>query len=141
VSRARNRPALAALAALPLLGSCSSDCRNVSANISAVCLPDVVAEQKVAVVDVREACGINCARAPQCDAVLTDGTLILALNEDECPGLYPGCELAPCAQRVTACRLPALAAGDYPVVVPGSPTRLLHVRAMGGVSSCRLPAP
>jgi hypothetical protein len=141
VSRARNLPALAALAALALLASCSSDCRNVAANISAVCLPDVVTERQVAVVEVREACGVNCARAPHCDAVLTDGTLILALNEDECPGLYPGCEFAPCAQRLTPCRLPALAAGDYPVVVPGSQNRLLHVRAMGGVSSCRLPVP
>lgn len=139
--RARNLLLVAALAALALPAACSSDCNNVAANISAVCLPDVVAEGQVAVVDAREACGVNCARAPRCDAVLTNGTLVLGLHEDECPGLYPGCEFAPCSQRVASCRLPALAAGDYPVVVPGSQGRILHVRASGGISACRLPVP
>ncbi|GAC1345164.1 MAG: hypothetical protein NVSMB23_20940 [Myxococcales bacterium] len=139
--RARILPVVAALAIHSLIASCSSDCTNVAANVSAVCLPDVLAEGQVAVVDAREACGVNCARAPRCEAVLTNGTLLLTLREDECPNLYPGCEFAPCAQRVATCRLPALAAGDYPVVVPGSPGRVLHVRAAGGVSACRLPAP
>jgi hypothetical protein len=141
VPSARNLPALAALVALPLLISCSSDCTNVAANISAVCLPDVLAEGQGAVVDAREACGVNCARTPHCDVVLTNGTLVFGLHEDECPNLYVGCEFGACSQSVAPCRIPALTAGDYPVIVPGSQSRLLHVRATGGVSSCRFPAP
>jgi hypothetical protein len=141
VPRPRNLTGWAALAALPLLVSCSSDCTNVATNISAVCLPDVVAEGQVAVVDAREACGILCARTPHCDVVLMDGTLVFGLHEDQCQTLTPGCEFTPCSQRVTACRIPELTAGDYPVIVPGSESRILHVRATGGVSSCRLPVP
>lgn len=139
--RAQNLLALAAPAALSLLLSCSSDCVNVAANISTVCLPSTLSAGQVAIVDAREACGVNCARAPHCDVVLTDGTLVFSLHEDECPSLTPGCEFTPCAQRVAVCRVPALTAGDYPVVVPGSQGRVLHVSAAGGVSACRLPVP
>ena len=54
-------------------------------------------------------------------------------------GFGPNCTLNPCQTRIVRCRLPALAAGDYTVVAPGSPLRIVHVRD-GGQSSCSLPA-
>lgn len=129
----------AAFLAACLGAGCSSDCTNVSVDIGTACLPAVLAADTVASIQVREACGINCARTPQCTAVLSAGSVVLEMSEDQCPDFFGVCASAPCQKRVVGCRLPALPAGDYPMIVPGSPTRLLRVRASGGVSACTLP--
>jgi hypothetical protein len=73
--------------------------------------------------------------------VLLGGAVILELSEQQCPDLFVGCSTQLCFERIASCRLPALAAGDYPLVVPGAQSRVLHVRASGGVSACHLPVP
>lgn len=131
--------ALAVCAAALLSGACSSNCNNLSVDIAAACLPAVAAQDSAIAIQVREACGTNCAGPPQCTAVLDSGALVLDMTEDQCPDPLSNCAQMPCQQRVIGCRLPPLGAGDYPVIVPGSPSRLLRVRASGGAVSCTLP--
>lgn len=120
-------------------GACSSNCNNVSVDIAAACLPALAAQDSAIAIQVREACGTNCAGQPRCTAVLESGALVLEMTEDQCPDPFSACASAPCQQRVIGCRLPPLGAGDYPVIVPGAPARLLRVRASGGAYSCTLP--
>lgn len=135
---------LARLASLVLLAASlgcgdGTTCNTIAADIGAICLPDAIAPGNEAVIELRELCGPGCAQQPGCDAQLFNGQLVLDVHEDVCTGaLAPSCALNPCQTRTVRCRLPALPAGDYTVVAPGSPSRVMRVRD-GGQSSCSLP--
>ena len=133
----------AALLVACLAGTACGDgttCNTIAAEVGSICLPDSLAPGNESVIEVRELCGPGCAQQPGCGAVLSNGQLVLDVHEDICTGGFGrSCTLDPCQTRIVRCRLPALAAGDYTVVAPGSPLRILHVRD-GGQSSCRLPA-
>jgi hypothetical protein len=136
----RNR-LLALLAALPaLLGAAcdNTSCRTVKAAVGALCMPDAIDTDRDVRLDLRELCGRNCARPPSCTATLTDGALVLDVNEEECNDVNLNlCPSAPCQQRVVGCRLPPLPAGDYTIRAPGLADQLLKVRP-GGAGQCAL---
>lgn len=115
-------------------------CNTVAADVGAICLPAAIAPRTESVIEVREQCGPGCAQTPACGAQLNDGQVILDVHEEVCTGGFgPSCTFNPCQTRVVRCRLPSLAAGDYTLVAPGTPARVLHVRD-GGQSTCSLPA-
>ena len=138
----RSSPAIAACAAfaIALVCSCSSDCNNVDVDIGAACLPELAAANLGLLIQVRESCGMNCARTPGCTAVLRSGAVVLELSEDQCPNLSIGCSQMLCQERVVSCKIPALTEGDYPVVIPGTASRVLRVRDGATLRSCTLPA-
>lgn len=136
------RPVATLLLVAALAFGCGdgTTCKSIAADVGEICLPDTLAPGSEAVIEVRELCGPGCAQAPGCGAQLSNGQLVLDVHEDVCTGGFgPGCTLNPCQTRIVRCRLPALVEGDYTVVAPGSPGRIVHVRA-GGLSSCSLPA-
>ena len=140
LARAASVVAFGALLVAALVWGCSSDCNNVAADIGAACLPGVIAANLESLIQVRESCGTNCAQPPSCTAVLLSGAVVLELREDQCPMLSPGCAQMLCMERVVNCKIPPLTEGDYPVVIPGSASRVLHVRDTGTERSCTLPA-
>ncbi len=139
------KPAAALVVALALAGLAAgcgdgTTCNTVAADVGDLCLPDAIAPGNEAVIEVRELCGPGCAQQPGCGAQLENGQLVLDVHEDVCTGGFgPSCQYNPCQTRIVRCRLPALVEGDYAVVAPGSPGRVVHVRT-GGQSSCSLPA-
>lgn len=133
-------PSLAALLALAT-ASCGDSCKWVTAEIGYACLPDLVAPDAAIALEVREACGTYCAQMPQCTAAFRGGQVLLELAENSCGDVNPSnCAPQSCMQRIVTCELPHLPVGDFPLVIPGSPDRLLRVRE-GGQVACRIPAP
>jgi hypothetical protein len=126
--------------ALPLTACLDDLCGAVEGEIGVVCAPDAALADAPLVLEVREACGTECARSPVCTAALAAGALHLTLTEDHCSVGTTACDAATCLRAVVPCPVPPLPAGDYPVVVSGGPAQVLRVRA-GGQPSCRLPSP
>ena len=130
-----------ALLLAPALVGCGDSCKRVSAAIGYACLPDLVAPESTVSIEVREACGTYCAREPTCNASFQGGQVFLELVQDSCGDVNPNqCATESCTQRVATCALPHLPVGDYPLVIPGSPDRLLRVRD-GGQLACRIANP
>jgi hypothetical protein len=138
-ARARGALCLLACALSAALGTgCSTDsCDDLETEIGLVCVPDAVAADGLSVLQVREACGSDCASGPSCTAVLVDGAVQLTLREHQC--LSTGCASTACLEAVVPCTLPALPTGDYPILVRGGAPQLLRVRP-GGARSCLLPS-
>jgi hypothetical protein len=127
--------------ALALVAGCnSSNCDTITADVGELCLPLTVAPDSELVIELREMCGRRCSHTPSCTAFTRNGQVVLDVQQEICGDAYYGqCTVEQCIQRVIRCRLPALRAGDYPLVAPGSPVQLLRVRE-GGQASCRFPA-
>ena len=143
-SRARRpwpRAALLALAALAVASGCGDNiCGDVETEIGLACTPDPAGEGRELSLEVREACGTNCARSPTCTATFSGGVVRLSLHEDQC---YVGalvCGSTTCSRLVVPCTLPALREGDYPLVYRGGPSQILRVR-QGGSGACRIAQP
>jgi hypothetical protein len=130
------------LAALVLCASCSDNsdvCNDISPDIGALCMPRTLAPGITAAIQVRELCGRGCSDPPTCTAVFRNSQVVLDVTQTVCNSqLAAGCEIKGCQTRVLPCALPALNEGDYTLVVPGAPLRVLHV-VDGGDASCRLP--
>jgi hypothetical protein len=113
-------------------------CTDLSPDVASLCVPDTLMPDQTAVIEVRETCGI-CSSPPQCNATLTSGAVVVELHSQFCTDVQLNCNLnSPCLQQIARCTLPALGEGDYPLILPGNQTRLLHVRA-GGQRNCQLP--
>ena len=139
----RTQPLLAALClSIAASAACSSTtCEDVEADIGALCLPDTIAPGVTSIIEVREQCGRNCTLAPGCTATFTAGSIYLDLHQQRCSDTgFIGCVLIACQSRTARCLLPALPTGDFPLIVPGGDTQILHVRN-GGENSCHLPVP
>jgi hypothetical protein len=75
---------------------------------------------------------------PTCTAVFRNSQVVLDISQTNCISQFASnCLAQGCLTRVIPCTLPELGSGDYTLIVPGGPNRLLHV-AGGGQSSCRL---
>ena len=139
--RARAPAALLALAAAAALASCSDDtCGDVETAIGLACTPEPAGADRMLVLEVREACGTNCARSPSCTAVVSGGAVRLSLHEDHCFVGSVNCDSTTCSRLIVPCTLPALREGDYPLIFQGGPSQILRVR-QGGAGICRLPRP
>ena len=115
-------------------------CNTQNADVGDLCIPGAIAPDLPSVLDVKELCGLGCGAAPSCSALFRNGQVVLSLDQDVCnTDLTSACLDQGCLQRVMHCDLPALSTGDYALVVPGGPLRVLHVAA-GGSASCRFPA-
>jgi hypothetical protein len=129
-------------AALALLcAACSSNgatCDTKTDDLGEICLPAQIAPGIPAQFDVRELCSPGCSSNPSCSALFINGAVVLDVENDVCSDQLTSatCVAMGCLQRTVRCDLPALGAGDYPLIVPGGPPRLLRVRP-GGSSSCR----
>ena len=130
-------------AALALLAAGCNDgisCDTRTANVGDLCIPSSLPPNIPAVLDVREACGPGCSGVPSCSALFRNGQVVLDVEQDVCSDSFTSrCIDQGCQQRVLRCVFPALPAGDYTLVVPGGPSRSLHVE-QGGTASCRFPA-
>ena len=116
-------------------------CNTVTVDLGDLCIPAVLAPNLGPVIDVREQCGPGCSTNPTCSALYDNGQVILETAQDVCSNSGTAfCLDKGCQQRVMRCQLPALGAGDYTLIVPGGPSRILHF-ASGGAGSCRLPLP
>lgn len=133
---------LALCAVLLLAAACNdgASCDTQTVDLGDVCIPDALSPDLSAVVDVREACTLGCTAPSSCTALFRNGQVVLDVSQDVCSDTQTStCFALGCQQRVLRCLLPALPAGDYTLVPPGSPARALHVAA-GGTASCRFPA-
>jgi hypothetical protein len=117
-------------------GCSTVSCTDLSPIPATVCVPDLVAPDQGAVIEMREACG-QCSTQPTCDATLRNGAVYVDLHSEICSDVAITCPSTPCLQRVVRCTLPALGAGSYALIVPGNQQYLLRVQS-GGVSSCTL---
>jgi hypothetical protein len=143
MDRRRLVPIALALAAVAFASQrCDNvTCLTVPAPISTACMPDAIDVNRQVRIELRELCGKNCARFPNCTATLQNGVLVLDVHEDQCNDVQPGqCIDQPCIQRVISCDLPPLQAGDYTMRTQGLPDQLVRVRA-GGAAACTLPTP
>ena len=133
---------LIAAAALCTLAACSSQsCSDQTADVGDICLPSSVPPDIEANIELRELCGGGCTGQPGCNAALRGGAVVLDVSQEICSdAFFLTCAQAPCNQRLIRCKLPALAPGDYTLMAPGAPNRVLHV-ATGGNPTCRFPAP
>jgi hypothetical protein len=129
--------ALLAIAALAAAHCDSTTCIDRSPNVGSVCLPTTVQPDQNFVIEVRESCGL-CSTQPQCNATMINGEVRVDIHAQLCNDGSITCDTNLCMQRTVQCTLPALPAGDWPLVLPGNQTRLIVVRS-GGVSSCKLP--
>ena len=131
---------LPAAAALALAGlRCDNvSCKTVVTNISTTCLPDSIDEDREVHIELREACGRNCARMPLCTATLVAGVVVMDVHADQCNDVN-AINCPPCFTRSVTCKLPPLPQGDYTLRGPGLPDELLRVRR-GGAVGCTLPA-
>jgi len=127
---------LAALAAASARCNGNS-CVDYSPAVGSLCLPDTLQADQKSIIEVRESCN-QCSTPPQCSATLINGVVNVELHSQICSDTQTVCT-AICLQRTARCTLPALAAGDYTLVLPGTLLRALRVRE-GGESSCQLPA-
>jgi hypothetical protein len=129
------------LAAL-LASACSDNndtCDSIAPDIGAFCVPRPLASGIVAAIQVRELCGRGCSDIPTCTAIFRNSQVVLDVDQTVCNSqLAATCLSQGCLTRVIPCALPALNAGDYPLIVPGGPLQILHVTE-GGESTCRLP--
>lgn len=127
-------------AALVLLAAACDNgvsCNTVTDDLGDLCVPSMVAVGIPSVFDVRELCGAGCTGAPTCTALFRNGQVLLDVEQEVCSDTQNAtCADMGCQQRVLRCVIPALGIGDYPLVVPGGPSRLLRVQ-QGGVASCR----
>jgi len=127
-------------AALVLLAAACSNgvtCNTVTDDLGDLCVPAALAAGIPSVLDVRELCGAGCTGAPTCTALYRNGQVVLDVEQEVCSDTVTNaCADLGCQQRVMHCVLPPLGAGDYPLVVPGGPPRLLRVQ-QGGTGSCR----
>jgi hypothetical protein len=137
MSTSRVALALLAIAAVATARCDTTTCIDRSPNVGSACLPTTVQPDQNFVIEVRESCGL-CSTNPQCDATLLNGEVHVDLHAQLCNDGSITCDTNLCLQRTVQCTLPALPAGDWPLVLPGNQTRLIVVRS-GGVSSCRLP--
>jgi hypothetical protein len=120
-------------------GCSNTTCTSLTPIPGAICLPDTIAPDQGAVIEVREACG-QCSSYPSCDTSLRDGAVYLDLHSELCSDASIFCPSSPCQQRLIRCTLPSLAEGNYALIAPGNQQRLLRVKP-GGVSSCTFTAP
>lgn len=131
---------LAAAALLFCAAACIDNgvtCDTGTADVGEICLPQTLAPGLAAVVQARELCGRGCSGLPACTALLRNAQVVLDIEQDVCTDtLTTDCLAEDCQQRIIPCVLPALNPGDYPLLAPGLPARLLHVAA-GGQASCR----
>ncbi len=131
---------LAPLAAAALLfARCDNvSCNTVTADLALACIPDAIAPDADVRIEVRELCGLNCARFPSCTATLSAGVIVLDTHEDQCNDVAVNiCPSEPCQQRVLGCKLPPLPTGEYTLRAPGLPDQLVRVRP-GGAPACNL---
>ena len=122
--------------------ACNSgiSCDTRTDDLGDLCIPATLAPGIPSVLDVRELCGGGCTSMPSCTALFRGGTVALDVAHEVCSdSASGGCIAVGCQQRIVRCVLPALAAGDYTLTVPGGPARLLRVRG-GGAASCRFPS-
>jgi hypothetical protein len=120
-----------------LHAGCSTvSCTDLTPIAGAVCIPQTLAPDQSAVIEVREACG-QCTTQPTCDTTLRNGAVYLDLHSQLCSDVAITCPSSPCLQRVVQCTIPALGAGSYTLIAPGNQQYLLRVQS-GGVSSCTL---
>ncbi len=131
---------IAPLVIAPLATGCGdSGCADVESAIGAVCLPAALAPDRVAVLDVREACGNGCAAAPGCSAELIAGALYLTLREEVCGASSAACLEEPCKQgialvhpaRARTGRLSAAARRRRPGSAPGPRRRRVGLPPAG----------
>jgi hypothetical protein len=137
------RIALLCALALPLLGTACDNvtCNTVKAPASAACMPDLIEANREVSIELREGCGLNCARFPACKATLQAGVVVLDLHQDQCDDVAPNqCDGQQCLQRIVPCTLPALSAGTYTLRAPGLPDQIVHVGS-GGAAACHLANP
>ena len=132
--------ALVLVTAVALAGCGDDICADVETEIGLACTPDPAGADRVLVLEVREACGTNCARSPTCTATFSGGAVQLSLHEDHCNVGAVSCDTTTCSRLVVPCTLPALREGDYPLVYRGGPAQILRVR-QGGAGACRIPVP
>ena len=127
-------------AAILLLAAACTDtntCDTKTVDLGNLCLPSTVAPNIPAQLDAIELCGPGCSGTPTCSALYRNGVVVVSAEQDVCTQSFStACEAQGCLQRTLRCVLPALAAGDYPMTIPGAPPRILHVQP-GGSSSCR----
>ena len=139
--RARAGAVLVLTLAATALAACSDDtCSDVETEIGIACTPDPAGADRLLLLEVREACGTNCAQGPSCTATFSGGAVRLSLHEDHCYVGSVSCDQTTCSRLVVPCTLPALREGDYPLLFRGGPAQVLHVR-QGGAGSCRIPLP
>jgi len=137
MSKGRVALALLAIAAVGTARCDNTSCIDRSPNVGSACVPGTVQPDQNFVIEVRESCGL-CSTNPQCSATVINGEVRVNLHAQLCNDGSITCDTNLCLQRLVQCTLPALPAGDWPLVMPGNQTRLIVVRS-GGVSSCRLP--
>ncbi|HEY2030197.1 MAG TPA: hypothetical protein VGH20_13415 [Myxococcales bacterium] len=135
------------LALLPLVlaafvcAACSDNtdvCNNGPSDVGAICVPSPLAPGITSTIQLRELCGRGCSDLPSCTAIFRNAQVILDVNQTTCNSqLTAACLQLGCQTRSIPCALPALAEGDYTLLVPGGATQILRVRS-GGSSSCRL---
>lgn len=136
------RHVLLPLAVATLLCAACSDntdvCNSGSSDVGAICLPAPIQPGITTSIQLRELCGRGCSDLPSCTAIFRNAQVILDVSQTTCNSqLTSVCLAQGCQTRLIPCSLPALAAGDYTLLVPGGPTQILHVQT-GGSSSCRL---
>jgi hypothetical protein len=129
------------LIALGFCAACSDDgdvCNTGTSDVGELCVPAPLAPSINATIQLRELCGRGCSDLPSCTAIFRNAQVILDVNQTTCNSqLTSVCLSRGCQTRLIPCSLPALAEGDYTLVVPGGTTQILHVRS-GGQSTCRL---
>ncbi len=130
---------LAASATLLCLRCDNVTCKTVTAGVGTLCLPDKVAVDSEVRIEIRELCGLNCARTPICSATLVSGVIVLDVHEEQCNDITAGfCGPNPCLQRIVPCKLPPLPQGDYTLRGSGLADELVQVRP-GGLNGCTIP--
>lgn len=136
------RTTLLALLPAALLTACDNvSCRTVNPGVSGTCLPDVLAVDTEVRIELRETCGRNCARNPTCRATLSNGVVVLDVEEEECTDVLVNlCAAQPCLRRIVGCKLPPLQAGTYTMSAVGLPDQIVHVQS-GGSAGCQLANP
>jgi hypothetical protein len=123
------------------LAACSDDtCFDVETQIGDACVPAAATAGSQTNIQVREACGTNCAQGQSCTAVFSNGTVVLTMHENHCYVGNLACDGSECSQVVVSCTLPALAEGDYPLILNGGPAEILRVRP-SGTGACYLAQP
>ena len=135
-------PLLVALAALVAAAGAACDnitCKTITTDLGSLCLPNTAEPNRDLLVEVREQCGGNCSRLPNCTATLVAGAVVLDVHQEVCNDVATiSCAREQCLRRTALCKLPGLPVGDYVVSGPGIEDQLLRVRA-GGSAACRLP--
>lgn len=129
------------LLAAAVCAACSDNtdvCNSGPSDVGAVCVPSPLAPGITSTVQLRELCGRGCSDLPSCTAIFRNAQVILDVTQTTCNSqLVSACLSLGCQTRLIPCSLPALAEGDYTLLVPGGATQILHVQN-GGSSSCRL---